>query len=184
MVKIKKPSKKRKEKVSGNALQNRDKEALGVSGNVKQGVMNSTRVQKTEHACMVEAHESTRKRLESVPKDHECHIASKGDNSMAHCILAHKYATSDSGCESSSGQGMEEARNDTSLALGQSEDQKRRVLLEARRDERKVHFATLMDISHLQNAELEPTFQKYKERVVLRGDIVKDDSGACAVFTE
>ena len=41
-----------------------------------------------------------------------------------------------------------------------------------------------MDISHLKNEELEPTFQKYKERVVLRGDIVKDDSGAYAVFTE
>ena len=61
---------------------------------------------------------------------------------------------------------------------------KKEVLLEARRDERKVHFATLMDISHLKNAELEPTFQKYKERVVFRGDIVKDDSEACAVFDE
>ena len=27
-------------------------------------------------------------------------------------------------------------------------------------------------------------FQKYKGRVVLRGDIVKDDSGSNAVFTE
>ena len=35
------------------------------------------------------------------------------------------------------------------------------------------------------NAELEPKKkQKYKGRVVLRGDIVKDDSGAYAVFTE
>ena len=49
---------------------------------------------------------------------------------------------------------------------------------------RKVHFATLMDICHLKNAELEPKLQKYKGRVVLRGDIVKDDSGAHAVFTE
>ena len=31
---------------------------------------------------------------------------------------------------------------------------------------------------------MEPQFQKYKGRVVLRGDIVKDDSGAYAVFTE
>ena len=36
----------------------------------------------------------------------------------------------------------------------------------------------------LQKAELEPTLQKYQGRGVLRGDIVKDDSGACAVFTE
>ena len=47
-----------------------------------------------------------------------------------------------------------------------------------------VHFASLMDICHLKNAELETKHQKYKGRVVLRGDIVKDDSGSYAVFTE
>ena len=31
---------------------------------------------------------------------------------------------------------------------------------------------------------LEPQFQKYKGRVVLRGDIVTDDSGSYAVFAE
>ena len=41
-----------------------------------------------------------------------------------------------------------------------------------------------MDICHLQNAELKTKHQKYKGRVVLRGDIVKDDSGSYAVFTE
>ena len=41
-----------------------------------------------------------------------------------------------------------------------------------------------MDICHLKNAELEANHQKYRGRVVLRGDIVKDDSGSCAVFTE
>ena len=34
------------------------------------------------------------------------------------------------------------------------------------------------------NAELETKHPKYKGRVVLRGDIVKDDSGSFAVFTE
>ena len=48
----------------------------------------------------------------------------------------------------------------------------------------KVHFASLMDICHLKNAELEAKHQKYKSRVVLRGDIVKDDSVSYAVFTE
>ena len=47
-----------------------------------------------------------------------------------------------------------------------------------------VHFASLMDICHLKNAELEAKHQKYKGRVVLRGDIVKDNSGSYAVFTE
>ena len=41
-----------------------------------------------------------------------------------------------------------------------------------------------MDLCHLKNSELKPQFQKYKRRVVLRGDIVKDDSGSYAVFTE
>ena len=41
-----------------------------------------------------------------------------------------------------------------------------------------------MDICHLKNAELEPKHQKYKGRVVLRGGIVKDDSGSYAIFTE
>ena len=41
-----------------------------------------------------------------------------------------------------------------------------------------------MDTCHLKNAELETKHQKDKGRVVLRGDIVKDDSGSFAVFTE
>ena len=48
----------------------------------------------------------------------------------------------------------------------------------------KVHFASLIDICHWKNGELETKHQKYKGRVVLRGDIVKDDSGSYAVFTE
>ena len=41
-----------------------------------------------------------------------------------------------------------------------------------------------MDICHLKNAELEAKHQKYKGRVVLRGDIEKDDSESYAVLTE
>ena len=48
----------------------------------------------------------------------------------------------------------------------------------------KVHSTSLMDMCHFKNAELEPKYHKYKGRVVLRGDIVEDDSGVCAVFTE
>ena len=48
----------------------------------------------------------------------------------------------------------------------------------------KVHFASLMDICNLKNAELEAKHRKYKGRVVLRGDVVKDDSGSYAVSTE
>ena len=41
-----------------------------------------------------------------------------------------------------------------------------------------------MDICHLKNAELETKAPKNQGRVVLRGDIVKDNSGSYAVFTE
>ena len=58
------------------------------------------------------------------------------------------------------------------------------VIDEARTKGAKIHFASLMEICHLKNAELETKHQKYKGRVVLRGDIVKDDSGSSAVFTE
>ena len=55
---------------------------------------------------------------------------------------------------------------------------KTEVVLEAQRDNIRVHFASLMDIRHLKNAEVE---LKLKE---VERDVVKADSGACAVFTE
>ena len=61
---------------------------------------------------------------------------------------------------------------------------KKQVIDEARTSGATVHFASLMDICHLKNAELEAKHQKYKGRVVLRGDFVKDNSGSYAVFTE
>ena len=61
---------------------------------------------------------------------------------------------------------------------------KKQVIDEARTSGATVHFASLMDICHLKNAELEAKHQKYKGRVVFLGDIVKDDSGSYAVFTE
>ena len=61
---------------------------------------------------------------------------------------------------------------------------KKELIDEARTSGATVLFASLMDICHLKNAELEAKHQKYKGRVVLRGDIVKDDSGSYAVFTE
>ena len=46
---------------------------------------------------------------------------------------------------------------------------KKEVIDEGKRTGEKVHFASLMDICHLKNAEC---------------DTVKDDSGSYAVFTE
>ena len=69
------------------------------------------------------------------------------------------------------------------MATDESQKQKN-VINTARNKGRKVHFASLMDLCNLKNSELEPPYQKYKGRVVLRGDIVKNDSGSYAVFSE
>ena len=47
---------------------------------------------KSKFACILEASESTRMRVqESLPKYHEDHIAGKEDNSLQHYNLAHKF---------------------------------------------------------------------------------------------
>ena len=47
---------------------------------------------KTKLACILEASESTRLRMrESLPNHHEDHVAGKGDNSLQHYNLVHKF---------------------------------------------------------------------------------------------
>ena len=58
--------------------------------------------------------------------------------------------------------------------IGVKVKSKKEVVLEAQREEKKVHFATLMDICHIKKEESEPTVRS----------IVKDDSGANAVVAE
>ena len=124
----------------------------------------------------------------SLPKYHEDYIAGKGYNSTAHYNLVHKFipmpqamkipaakAAVDKECEKL------EKISAWNLTKVKSKTQ---VIEEARTAGATVHFESLMDICHLKNAELEAKHQKYKGRVVLRGDIVKDDFGSYAVFTE
>ena len=61
---------------------------------------------------------------------------------------------------------------------------KKEVIDKARMKGEKVHFASLMDMCHLKKLNWRQNTKKYKGRVVLRGDFVKDDSGSYAVFTE
>ena len=47
---------------------------------------------KSKFACILEASESTRMRMEeSLPKCHEDHIAGRGDNSLQHYNFVHKF---------------------------------------------------------------------------------------------
>ena len=77
----------------------------------------------------------------------------------------------------SSGQGMGKLEKFSTWNLTKVRSEKE-VIDEGRTRGAKVHFASLMDICHLKSAELEAKHQKYKGRVVLRCDIVKDDSGS------
>ena len=55
---------------------------------------------------------------------------------------------------------------------------------EARTKGAKVHFASLMDICHLKNAELETNAPKIQRSSCVPSFFVKDYSGSYAVFTE
>ena len=144
---------------------------------------------KTELACILEANESTRMRMGySQPHNHEDHIAGKGENSLQHYNLVHKFipmpqAVKIPAAKAAVDKEWEKLEKISAWNLTKVKS-KKMVIDEARTTGATVHFASLMDICHLKNAELETKHQKYKGRVVLRGDIVKDNSGSYAVFTE
>ena len=138
---------------------------------------------KTKLACILEAGESTRLRMgESSPNHHEDHIAGKGNNSLQHYKLVHKFipmpqAMKILAAKAAVDKEWEELEKISAWNLTKVRS-KKEVIDEARTAGATVHFASLMDICHLKNAELEAKYQKYKGRVV------KDVSGSCAVFTE
>ena len=143
---------------------------------------------KTKLACILEADESTRLRMaETLPNHHEDHIAGRGNNSLQHYNLVHKFmlmlrAMKIPAAKAAVDKEWEKLEKISACNLTKVRS-KKEVIDEARTKGAKVHFASLMDICHLKNAELEAKHQKYKGRVVIRGDIVKDDSGSYAVFT-
>ena len=61
---------------------------------------------------------------------------------------------------------------------------KAEVIREAKATGRTIHFGSLMDLCHLKNSQLGEEFWSYKGRIAFRGDIVKDEEGSFAVFTE
>ena len=124
----------------------------------------------------------------TLHKDHEDHIAGRGINSLSHYNLVHKFilvpqAMKIPDAKAAVDKEWEKLEKIPAWQLTKVRNQNE-VIAEARNNGRKVHFASLMDICHLKNAELEAKHQKYKGQVVLRGDIVKDDPGSYAVFTE
>ena len=140
-------------------------------------------------ACILEASEFTRVRMEeSPPKYHEDYIERKGDNSLQNYNSVHKFipmpqAMKIPAAKAALDKEWEKLEKIPAWNITKVRN-KSEEIDEASTKGVKVHFAPLMDICHLKNAELETKHQKYKGRVVLRGDIVKDDSGSYAVLKE
>ena len=132
---------------------------------------------KSKLACILEASESTRLRMEqSLPNYHEDHIAGKGDTSLQHYSLVRKFlpmpqAMKIHPAKSAVDKEWEKLEKIPAWDLTKVRS-KKEVIDEARTKGAKVHFASLMDICLLKNAELEAKHQKYKGRVVLRGEIL------------
>ena len=108
---------------------------------------------KSKLACILEASESTRLRMEeSLPNHHEDHIAGKGDNSPQHWNLVHKFIPMPQAMKipvakaavHKEGEKLEKIpASDLTKVRNKSE-----VINEARTKGRKVHFASLMEICH------------------------------------
>ena len=115
-------------------------------------------------------------------------LQEKGDNSLQHYNLVHKCIPMFPAMKSQEQKQRctkNEKKSEKFSAWNLTKIRsKSEVIDEGRTSGAKVHFASVMDKCHLKNAELEAKHQKYKGRIAFRGDIVKDDSGSYAVFTE
>ena len=108
--------------------------------------------------------------------NHEDHIAGRGDNSLQHFNLVHKFIPMPQAQRKQ--QWIKNGRDLKKIPAWEVTKvrSKKEVIDEARTKGSKVHFVSLMNICHLKNAKLETKHQKNKGRVALRGDIVKDGS--------
>ena len=137
----------------------------------------------------MEPHESTRQQAESSQsKGHEDRIAREGFTSMTLYNVVHKFIIVPQAMNTPDAKSAVDTvwrKLETTHARNSEKvKSKKEVIPQAQRDKKK-HFAQPMDTCHLKKRGARPLeIQKYKGRVVLRGDIVKDDSGAYAVFTE
>ena len=105
---------------------------------------------KTKLACILEANESTSMRMgNSIPHHHEDHIAGKGDNSLQHYNLVHKFiplpqAMKIPAAKAAVDKEWEKLEKISAWNLTKVRS-KKQVIDEARSAGATVHFASLMD---------------------------------------
>ena len=124
----------------------------------------------------------------SYARPHQERIASAGTVSEEYLAMVHKSIPLKQGLQIPDARAALDAEY-TKLrnypCWDESQPREREdVEREAREQGKTVHFGTIMDLIFLKHAELAKHLQKYKGRVVFRGEIVKDESGFMAVFSE
>ena len=112
---------------------------------------------KRKLACILEANESTRMRMgNSIPSNHEDHFEGRGENSLQHYNLVHKFipvrqAMKIPAAKAAVDKEWEKLEKISAWNLAKVES-KKKVIDEARTSGGTVHFAPLMDICHLKSA--------------------------------
>ena len=130
---------------------------------------------KSKFACILESSESTRLRMgNSVPNYHEDHIAGKGDSSLQHYNLVHKFipmpkAIKIPAAKAAVDKEWEKLEKISAWNLTKVRS-KKEVIEEARTSGAKVHFASLMDICHLKMLNWRQSTQNTK--VELYSDVI------------
>ena len=120
--------------------------------NCGSGASNKIR---TKLACILEADESTRMRMgNSIPHYHQDHIAGKGENSLQHYNLVHKFipvsqAMKFPAAKAAVDKEWEKLEKISAWNLTKVRSMKE-VIDEARTSGATVHFASLMDICHFE----------------------------------
>ena len=138
------------------------------------------------HAQVCEAYESTRMRIArdskqvwwciTLPKRVQLYEVSQS------CAQTCSYAPGNEDLRYE-GRGWQKKRMGKAHWQESNDKSKRKVIEKALKEGKTVHFATLVDSCHLKNAKLDEKIQKYKGRVVTRGDFVQNDLDSYAVFT-
>ena len=150
-------------------MQNTDKEQWETHRNIGKRT--------TKYACVVDADESTRPRLEGAGhKPHQDHITTKGMHSMTHSSLVYKFIPMPQALRIPDAKAAVEKKKEKMKKISAWQltnvRNKKEVIEEARNKGRKVHFASLMDLCHLKNSELEPSIKSTKvglcSEVILR----------------
>ena len=121
--------------------------------NCGSGASNQSFFKKTRLACILEAGDSTRLRMgESLPNHHEDHIAGKGNNSLQHYNLVHKFipmrhTIKIQAAKTAVEKEWEELEKILTWNVTKVRS-KKEAIDEARTTGAKVHLAPLMDMCH------------------------------------